>query len=68
MSNSIQCAKCEYWVHKICSGIKGKLRSKMNYECCSYNGDANDAEEIKCVKFSLDEIKVARSFVIWEIC
>ena len=32
-SNSILCVECLRWVHKRCSGIKGKLKSNVDF-CC----------------------------------
>jgi hypothetical protein len=34
-SNSIQCNKCTKWIHKKCSGIKGKLKPDPNFHCKS---------------------------------
>ena len=32
-SNSIQCISCQQWIHKKCSGIKGKLTTSSDYRC-----------------------------------
>ena len=39
-SNSIRCTKCKKWVHKNCSGVKGRLKVDSNYQClkCQVNG------------------------------
>jgi hypothetical protein len=39
-SNSIRCSKCEKWVHKKCSGVKGRLKADIVYCCrkCKTNG------------------------------
>ena len=39
-SNSIRCTKCKKWVHKNCSGVKGRLKADSNYQClkCQVNG------------------------------
>ena len=39
-SNSIRCTKCKKWVHKNCSGVKGRLKADNNYQClkCQVNG------------------------------
>ena len=31
--NSIQCSQCMYWVHKKCSGVRGRLAEDPNYVC-----------------------------------
>ena len=31
--NSIQCGGCQKWVHKKCSGVKGKLKEDLGYRC-----------------------------------
>ena len=31
--NSLQCTKCQYWVHKKCSGIQGKVASINGFVC-----------------------------------
>ena len=43
-ANSILCLGCRKWVHKRCSGIKGSLRSCVDFICktCStFTGDTN---------------------------
>ena len=32
-SNSVCCAKCKMWVHKKCSGVRGRLKVDSNYQC-----------------------------------
>ncbi|XP_052212342.1 uncharacterized protein LOC127831397 [Dreissena polymorpha] len=31
--NSVECTKCKLWVHKKCSGIKGRITSIPDYVC-----------------------------------
>ena len=31
--NSIQCVGCQKWVHKKCSGIKGRLKQDPQFKC-----------------------------------
>ena len=32
-ANSISCSQCKLWVHKKCSGIKGRLNVSFDYVC-----------------------------------
>ena len=32
-SNSILCGTCKQWVHKKCSGVKGRLKTDGEYKC-----------------------------------
>ena len=32
-SNSIYCLGCKHWVHKKCSGIRGRLVGDVNFKC-----------------------------------
>ena len=34
-SNSIQCNKCTKWIHKKCSGVKGRLKPDPKFQCKS---------------------------------
>ena len=34
--NSVQCSQCMLWVHKKCSGIRGKLIHDPGYTCPRY--------------------------------
>ena len=34
-ANSIMCTSCKKWVHKRCSGIKGRLKTAENFICKS---------------------------------
>jgi len=38
-SNSIFCNSCRHWVHKRCSGIKGRLRPDAQFQCKACNGN-----------------------------
>ena len=31
--NSIQCTRCNKWIHKRCSGVKGRLKEDGGYKC-----------------------------------
>jgi len=32
-SNSIHCMNCKHWIHKSCSGIKGRLKQDPSFQC-----------------------------------
>ena len=48
-NNSILCTQCKKWVHKRCSKVKGKLASKINFQCpkCSEPQVAIDTKKDK---------------------
>src|SRR5580698_5006443 len=47
-SNSIYCVLCKKWIHKACSGMKGKMTANANFQCskCTF-GDSDDTSELK---------------------
>ena len=61
--NSIVCAKCKHWVHKRCSGIKGKLTENRDYTCKACI-EGNNIPEPHIDKVNLDgaEVEVVDSF------
>ena len=32
-NNSIYCSSCKKWIHKRCSGVKGRLKPDVNFKC-----------------------------------
>lgn len=38
-SNSIHCSHCNKWIHKLCTGIPGKLKADLAYKCKRCSGD-----------------------------
>ena len=50
-SNSIFCGVCKHWVHKKCSGIKGKLSAEQGFKCsrCSSPPDPLEDENIEVI-------------------
>jgi len=55
-ANSIQCTACNLWVHKRCSGIKGKLQSATSYRCKKcVDGRSEIVESLKEIQIELDK-------------
>jgi len=48
-TNSIQCTACQKWIHKKCSGIKGKLKEGMGYRCPVCEGKGQSKVDDKVV-------------------
>jgi hypothetical protein len=51
--NSIRCSQCKSWVHKRCSGVKGRLKkNEYNFQCakCTSLGPANSTGKRKSVQ------------------
>ena len=65
-ANSIHCGKCSLWVHKKCSGIKGKLNPKASkgFECqrCLGNARPVDGRPEAEVMMGEERIDVVASF------
>jgi hypothetical protein len=63
-SNSIYCGKCDCWVHKKCSGIKGPLRNDPNYTCPRCTGAARpvDGRPVKEVEVGEHKLEVVAEF------
>jgi hypothetical protein len=45
--NSIVCGVCKKWVHKKCSGVKGKLKFDIKFTC---SGVLKEGVETVCIK------------------
>ena len=44
--NSVQCQSCKKWIHKRCSGIRGRLSEGMLLECDRCTGKSHSREKI----------------------
>ena len=47
-TNSIQCTACQKWIHRKCSGIKGKLKEGTGYRCsvCEGRGQSKGDDKV----------------------
>ena len=54
-SNSIQCKKCTKWIHKNCSGMKGKLKPDPNLHCKSCSSGIQDLPIVNHKELDMDE-------------
>ena len=63
-SNSIFWAGCNLWVHKKCSGLRGRLLDDPNYRCMRFSGEARpiDRRPIKNVAIGAFNLDVVNSF------
>ena len=61
-SNSIYCKSCKHWVHKRCSGIKGKLASGQEYTCSKCSADCPPEAENVVVNCGGQKIDVVEKF------
>src|SRR6476469_2024722 len=44
--NSIQCQSCKEWIHKRCSGIRGRLSEGMGFQCDRCAGRSDSSEKV----------------------
>ena len=63
--NSILCSGCQLWVHKKCSGIKGKLTADPSYKCKRCMGlcrpvDGRPVKQVSLVDSKLDVVESFR--------
>ena len=62
-SNSILCQFCSCWVHKWCSGIRGKLEKDSNFKCqASANHHAEIAENFPGIGLNGQSVKIVEKF------
>ena len=62
-SNSIMCSQCSCWIHKRCSGIRGRLTAVANFVCasCSVGGN-RETVELHRVEFGGDSLECVNEF------
>ena len=61
-SNSIFCSYCMHWVHKRCSGVRGRLSAVRDFKCKSCDGMIECPAEIKKVELCGQEYEVVDKF------
>ena len=63
-TNAIQCDGCERWVHKKCSGIKGRLLRESEFRCARCLGTARaiDGRQSLEVKVGNEKLEVVPEF------
>ena len=62
--NSIQCSQCMYWVHKKCSGVRGRLAEDPDYVCprCCDQARPIDNRNVKQVDVDGTQLDVESNF------
>jgi hypothetical protein len=64
-NNSIQCTSCKKWIHKKCSGIRGRLKVGMGFHCMTCQGKVQAIEEpirVKVVKLGEESLECVENF------
>ena len=63
-ANSIFCNHCKHWVHKKCSGLKGRLHADLEFKCksCSNVASSTPIIHLPEVKIDMDTFEVVPSF------
>ena len=63
-TNAIQCDGCERWVHKKCSGIKGRLLRESGFTCAQCLGTAGaiDGRHSLEIEVGSEKLKVVPEF------
>ena len=60
--NSVQCTKCQHWVHKRCSGVHGNLTQEKDFTCKKCIPDVLFEDEDKMISLDEDNIEVVDRF------
>ena len=66
--NLIQCGGCKKWVHKKCSGVKGKLKEDSGYRCAKCVGGCGSEKGVDEQEVVLEDAavwSVSKGFVTW---
>ena len=63
-TNAILCDGCEHWVHKKCSGIKGRLPPESDFRCARCLGTARAIDERQSLEVEVgnEKLKVVPEF------
>ena len=60
--NSVQCTKCQHWVHKRCSGVHGSLTQEKDFTCKKCIPGVSFENEDKMITLDGDNIEVVDRF------
>ena len=60
--NSVQCTKCQQWVHKRCSGVQGGLTQEKDFTCKKCIPGVLFEDEDKMIILDGDNIEVVDRF------
>ena len=60
--NSVQCIKCQHWVHKRCSGVHRRLTKEKDFTCKKCIPGVLFQDEDKRMNLNGDNIEVADRF------
>ena len=63
-ANSINCPRCQHWVHKKCSGIQGRLSADPDFVCLRCQGRAQpiDGRPVSCIQLGNTTLDVESEF------
>ena len=53
--NSILCSGCNHWVHKLCSGITGRLKENPTFKCARFFGKARPIDGRPATEFAIGD-------------
>ena len=60
--NSVQCTKCQHWVHKRCSGVHGSLTQEKDFTCKKCIPGVLFEDEDKMITLDGDNIEMVGRF------